>query len=384
MTDTIRLGRVAGVRVGLNWTLLAMVALVAVGLADNRFARDAPGHSGTVYAVAGALTAMLLLVGVLLHELGHAVVARRAGLQVDGITLSWMGGVTRIEGDARSPAAEFAIAGVGPLVSAAFGGVLWVARMGVIAGHGGRLTISALWWLAIINVVLAIFNLIPAAPLDGGRILHALVWFATRDRWLGTRAAAAAGIGLGVLTVAFGFFALLRGNTSPIDGLFITFIGWWLLGSARAERQLGQIRHSLEGIRISEVMRPVGAAPGWVTIRTFAETYASSRPGWVWLLEKWDGGYGGVMLGDSIGSVPYPQWDLVRPLDVAVPIEASTGATPDEDTLDVVSRTGDKQVILVVDGGRTVGAVLPTDLNSLVRLGRRGPVPSSGWTLTRP
>src|ERR1700677_117243 len=158
MNDTIRLGRVAGVRVGLNWSLLAMVALVAGGLADNRFAIDAPGYSGVAYALAGGLTAVMLLVAVLLHELGHAVVARRVGLQVDGITLSWMGGVTRIEGDAHSPAAEFAIAGVGPLVSAAVGGVLWVVRILAVDGHAGRLTVSALGWLAVINVVLAAFN----------------------------------------------------------------------------------------------------------------------------------------------------------------------------------------------------------------------------------
>jgi len=383
MNDTIRLGRVAGVRVGLNWSLLAMVALLAGGLADNRFAIDAPGYSGTAYALAGALTALTLLVGVLLHELGHAVVARRVGLRVDGITLSWMGGVTRIEGDAHSPAAELGIAGVGPLVSAAFGGALWLVRIGVVAAGGGRLAVSALGWLAVINVVLAVFNLLPAAPLDGGRVLHALVWATTRDRWRAARVASGAGMGLGTIMVGVGFLVLMRG-TDLLDGFFISFIGWWLLGSARTERQLAQVRHSLDGVRISDVMRPVGAAPGWITIRTFAESYAGGRPGWVWLLEKWDGGYGGVLLGDTIGSVPFPQWDLSRPLDVAVPISATTGATPDEDTLEVVSRTGGKQVILVVDGGRTVGAVLPADLEALVGMGRRGPVPSTGWTLTRP
>jgi Zn-dependent protease len=383
MNDTIRLGRLAGVRVGLNWSLLAMVALISYGLADNRFAYDAPGYSGTAYALTGALTALMLLFGVLLHELGHAVVARRVGMQVDGITLSWMGGVTRIEGDAHSPGAEFAIAGVGPLVSAAFGGLLWVIRVLVIAGGGDRLAVSALGWLAVINVVLAVFNLLPASPLDGGRVLHSLVWAVTHDRWRATRMAATAGVWLGTAMVGAGFLVLLRG-TDPVNGFFITVVGWWLLGSARAERQLGRVRQSLDGIPISQIMRPVGAAPGWITVRAFAETYASGRPGWVWLLERWEGGYGGVLLGDSVGSVPFPQWDLTRPLDVALPISMATGATPNEDALEVVSRTGGSRVILVVDGGRTVGAVLPADLEALVRVGRRGPVPSTGWTLTRP
>jgi Zn-dependent protease len=383
MNDSIRLGRIAGVRIGLNWTLLAMVALVAGGLASNRFAVDAPGYSTSAYAVAGAVTAVVLLFGVLLHELGHAIVAHRVGLQVDGITLSWMGGVTRIEGDAHSPGAEFAVAGVGPLVSVAFGGLLWLVRVLLMGAGAGRLAGSALAWLAAINLVLAVFNLLPAAPLDGGRVLHAIVWGITRDRWRATRVAATAGVALGSLMMAGGFLILLR-TRDALNGFFISFIGWWILGSARAERDQGRVRQSLEGTPISEFMRPVGAAPGWITVRAFADTYASGRPGWVWLLERWEGGYGGVLPGDVIGSVPFPQWDLARPLDVALPISTATGAAPDEDALDVMTRTHGKQVILVVDDGRTVGAVLPADLEALVRLGRRGPVPSRGWTLTRP
>jgi Zn-dependent protease len=382
MNDTVRLGRIAGVRVGLNWSLLVMVAFVAGELAANRFPIQSPGYTGTAYAAAGALTAVGLLLGVLLHELGHAVVAGRFRMQVDGITLSWMGGVTRIEGDARSPGAELGIAGVGPLVSLVFGGLLWLIRLALVAAGGGSLAVSALGWLAVINVVLAVFNMLPAAPLDGGRVLHAVAWAATRDRWRATRAATNAGIWLGTAMVALGFLVLVRGS-DPFNGFFISFIGWWLLGAARAERQLGNVRRSLDGVQISEIMRPVGAAPGWITVRAFAERYATGRPGWVWLLERWDGGYGGVVLGDTVAAVPFSQWDLTRPLDVASPISATTGATPDEDALEVVSRIRPNEVVLVVDGGQTVGAVLPADLEALVRVGRRGPVPSSGWTLTR-
>jgi Zn-dependent protease len=382
MKDTIRLGRLAGVRVGLNWSLLVMVAFVAGELAANRFPIQAPGYTGTAYAVAGGLTAVVLLLGVLLHELGHAIVAGRYRMRVDGITLSWMGGVTRIEGDAQSPGAELGIAGVGPLVSVAFGALLWVVRALFEAAGGGRLAVAALGWLAVINVVLAVFNMLPAAPLDGGRVLHALAWAATRDRWRATRIATTGGVWLGTALVALGFFVLVRA-VDPLNGFFISFIGWWLLGAARSERQSGQVRQSLDGIRMSEIMRPVGSAPGWITVRAFAERYVSGRPGWVWMLERWDGGYGGVLLGDSVGAVPFSEWDLARPLDVAAPISATTGATPDEDALQVLNRTGTNQVILVVDAGQTVGAVLPADLEALVRVGRRGPVPSEGWTLTR-
>ncbi len=368
MNDSVRLGRIAGVRVGVHWSLLVMVALVAGGLASNRFTTDAPGHSPGAYALAGFLTAVGLLTGVLLHELGHAVVARRRGLTVDGITLSWMGGVTRIEGDTGSALNELLVAGIGPLTSAAVGGVLWLARIG--AGHwgAGNLVLAALEWLAGINILLAVFNILPAAPLDGGRVLHALVWAAGRDRWRATRVAAGTGVLLGGAVVVLG---LLISQRSLYNGLLVGFIGWWVLASARAELGSGAVHRALDGVRMADVMRPVGEAPGWITVRAFVEQYAASRPGWVWLLRDWNGGYGGVLVGDALAAVPYPHWDLARPLDLALPVDATAGAGPDEDALSVLARTADRQVVFVVGGDRTLGAVLPNDVEALGRLGGR-------------
>lgn len=384
MRDSVRLGRIAGVTVGLNWSLVVMVALVAGGLADNRFPFDAPGRATSAYVVAGALTAVGLFVGVLLHELGHAMVARRLGLRVDGITLNWMGGVTRIEGDSPRPRTEFAVAVVGPLISLAFGGALWAVRAAVDSGSGHALVLSALAWLAGINVILAVFNLLPAAPLDGGRVLHSGVWAATGDKWKATRASVGAGSVLGVAMILAGFLLTARSVSYQINGLFISFIGWWLLASARAERSVGAVHHALDGVRMVDVMRPVGSAPGWITVRNFVDTYAGGRPGWVWMLENWGGGgYSGFVLGDSVGAVPLPQWDLVRPVDIAIPVSASAGAGPGEAALEVLGRMGGKQVILVVDAGRTIGAVLPSDIEALVKMGGRRPVGSRGWNLTR-
>jgi Zn-dependent protease len=388
MRDTIRLGRVAGIRVGLNWSLLVMVALVAVALSNGRFALELLGYSSVAYgytsgayAVAGIATAVGLLLGVLLHELAHALVARRVGLTVDGITLSWMGGVTRIQGDASRPRDELVVAGVGPLTSAAFGGVLWLLRLVFEAGGAGALVVAALGWLALINLLLAVFNMLPAAPLDGGRVLHAAIWGVSGDRWRASRASSTAGVVLGAVVVAAGFIVTVRSGNLP-QGLLIGIIGWWILGSARIEATSAQIHHALDGVRVGDIMRPVGAAPGWITVRAFADSYAASRPGWVWLLSNWNNeGYDGVLLGDSLASVPFPQWDLVRPVDVALPISATTGASPEEGALTVLARLSDKKVILVVDGGRTVGSVLPSDVEALVRMGGKGPVPSRGWSL---
>lgn len=383
MRDTIRLGRIAGVKLGLHWSLIAIVGLVAVELADNRFSYDAPGHSTTAYTIAGCLTALGLIFGVLLHELGHAVVAKRFGMGVDGITLSWMGGVTRIQGEATRPGSEFMIAGVGPFVSALFGGLLWVLRVGM-HGDTDNLLVASISWLAAINIVLAVFNLIPAAPLDGGRIAHSIIWAVTRDKWKATRFAAATGVGLGAVILVAGLVftahghgpggSLFEGNV--VNGLFIGILGWWIIASARTELGVGAVHRALDGLTMADIMRPIGAAPGWMTVRAFAEQYAGPRPGWVWLLEGWNGGYEGVLSGDSLGTVPFPQWDMVRPIDMALPISATTGAAPGEDVIDVLARTSGAEIVVVVQNDRSLGAVLPMDVDALVRMaGRNGPLP---------
>lgn len=371
MNDTVRLGRIAGVRVGLHWSLVVMIALVAGGLAANRFTYDAPGYSGWAYAVAGIVTALGLLVAVFFHELAHALVARWRHLGVDGITLSWMGGVTRIEGDTGSAANELMVAGVGPLVSALVGGVLFLVRLAALGVGAGALTVAGLGWLAAINVALAVFNLIPAAPLDGGKVLHGFVWLIGRDRWRATRIAAGAGVVLGLAFVGLGLVITERGEYDLIDGLLVGFIGWWMFSSARVELGTGALLQALDGLTVADLMRPVGEAPGWVTVRTFVEGYAATKPGWVWLLAGWEGGYSGFVIGDEVARVPYPQWDVARPIDVGVPVGVAVAARPDEPALELVSRTEGRRPAFVVAGGRTVGAVLPADVVAVAGAGRR-------------
>lgn len=369
MKDTVRLGRIFGVPIGLNWSLLAIVALFAYGLAANRFPYDAPGDSRELYALAGALTALALLVSVLLHELGHALVARRADMTVDGITLSWMGGVTRISGETDSPWREFAVAAVGPGISLALGGILWGVR-DLAGGLGaGNLLLAAVGWLAVINVVLAAFNLIPAAPLDGGRILHAGVWGLTRDRWKATKVSSRAGIGLAGLVLALGVYEVLIG-AGDFDALIILVLGWWLLSAARDEEQVAVIQHVLGGVPIHDVMRPVGAAPGWLSTDEFIASYARARPGWVWMLERWGGGYSGLLSGDALLAGPM-RWPGTRADELAIPIEAAAPAEPDEEVLTAIERTGGRRILLAVEAGRTVGAVLPADIETLLHARHR-------------
>ena len=370
MKDSLRLGRIGGVRIGVHWSLVAIVVLVGAGLARNRLPFDAPGYSSTAYDVVGALTAVGLMVAVLLHEFGHAIVARRAGMTVDGITLSWMGGITRIDGDTRSPSWEAGIAGIGPAISLAVGGILALIRVALEQGGASTMAAAAIGWLAVINVSLAVFNLIPASPLDGGRVLHAALWKLTGDQWRATRITSRIGIGFGSLVVAFSVLLLVRGQ-GGIEALVLAFLGYWLMAAARGEEQAGAVRRVLDGATVSDIMRPVGGAPGWITVQAFVDGYDSARPGWVWMLEGWGGGYQAVVAGDTVRAVPLHEWGVRRPVDVSVPVAELAGASPGDDALETLSRTGGRQVVLVVDGGHTIGAVLPSDVQAMLATGRR-------------
>ena len=234
MNDTVRIGRIAGVEVGLHWSLLLIGGLLVDQLAGRRFPAHAPGYSGAEYLVAAAVTAVAFLGSVLAHELGHAVVARRRGIGVDGITLWFLGGATRLTSEPATPAAELAVAGVGPLTSFALG--VAATGVGIAARVGGvsPLLADALTWLGVINLVLAVFNALPGAPLDGGGVLHAFVWSRHDDEGRATRVASRAGEILGTVLIAFGLFELAFAASGGA-GLWIAFVGWFLRTAARAE-----------------------------------------------------------------------------------------------------------------------------------------------------
>jgi Zn-dependent protease len=248
MKDTIRLGRIAGVQVGLHWSLLLIGGVLAADLAGRRFPATAPGYSGPAYELAAGATAFLFLGCVLAHELGHAIVARREGIGVDGITLWFVGGVTRLTSDAATPRAELSVSGAGPLVSFVLGVVMVGGGTALHAGAVSPLLVAALTWLGVINIVLAVFNVLPGAPLDGGRLLYAFVWSRHGDRRRATRTASRAGEILGATLIGSGLLEFAFGAAAG-GGLWIAFIGWFLLTGARAEANAAAARAVTIGSR---------------------------------------------------------------------------------------------------------------------------------------
>ncbi|HUB68827.1 MAG TPA: M50 family metallopeptidase [Acidimicrobiales bacterium] len=377
MQDSIKLGRFGGVKVGLNWSFLALAGLIAYFLATSRLPAQVPGYTSSAYWVAGGLAAVALFAGVLIHEAAHAIAARTAKLQVDGITLWFMGGVTRIEGESRSPLGEFLIAFVGPLASGVIGGLSFgLAALAQAADW--RLAAGALSWLGLINLLLGAFNLVPAAPLDGGRVLHGFIWWVSKNRWLATRITGMAGT---VLGAACGFLGLLTfEQRDPIDGFVLLMMGWFVLAASKREQMAGRAQHVLGDVHISDIMRPAVIAPGWLTVGAFWNEWVNPYPDAAFLLERWaGGGWAGVVTAQQLASVPPGMHWTVRAQDVALALASAPdgeGAlSPNLPALSIAGRAG--AALPVKDHDAVVGVVLAPDIAAMVARGR--PVPRRTW-----
>jgi Zn-dependent protease len=246
-TPSLRLGRFGGVEVRIDWSWLLIFALIVWSLAEGVFPSQNPGLSDGVHVGMALVAALLLFASVLLHELGHAWQARREGVEIDAITLWVFGGVAQIKGRFPGAGAEFRVAVAGPLVSVALGVVFVLIALAdlpsAVDGVGA--------WLGYANLSLAVFNLIPALPLDGGRVLHAALWRASGDLGWATRLASAIGQGFGYLFIAGGI-AMFVVNGS-FSGAWLVLIGWFVLQGARAEgRSIPRRREDVVRLRQGE------------------------------------------------------------------------------------------------------------------------------------
>ncbi|HEU4489451.1 MAG TPA: site-2 protease family protein [Jiangellales bacterium] len=363
MREHIRLGRVAGIDVGINWSVLAIFLLITLGLAAGRFPLLVPGLAPVAYLTAGLVAGLIFFLSLLAHELAHALVAQRNGVEVEGITLWLFGGVARLKGDAPDPGAELRISGVGPLVSLALGGLFFVVRAVSAALGLHALVVDVFTWLSLINVVLAVFNLVPAAPLDGGRILRAILWHRRGDRTGSAITAARAGKGFGWLLVVVGFVFLLL--VPGLSGLWLMFVGWFLIAAARAEEQQAELSGVLADVRVREVMSPhPTTAPASVSVQQFLDGYVFPYRYSTFPLTEDDGTLAGLVSLKRVKAVPAEDRWRVAVRGVACPIDDVPIVAPDDSVVDVLPRMADcaDGRALVVEGGRLVGIVSPTDV----------------------
>jgi Zn-dependent protease/CBS domain-containing protein len=368
MGENVRLGRVAGIPVGMNWSLLVVFVLITLTLAEG-FSATVSGYPDVAYWLVAVTATLLFYACLLAHELAHSVVARRAGVPVHGITLWLFGGVSQLGGEAASADDLLRIALAGPLMSVTVGLVLSAVAVLVAVAGGPDLLVVTCGWLGGINLFLALFNLAPAAPLDGGRVLAALLWRRHGDRVRAAVSATRAGMTFGYVLIVVGVFVFLAGG--GIGGLWFVFLGWFLLSAARAESSHVQLRDALAGVRVADVMTadPV-VAPASLTVDAFFDQYALRYRFSAFPLEGPDGDLEGLVTLSRLKAVPAERRASTTVRDIACPMSEVPVAAPDEPIVDLLGRmteaTDGRALVLADD--RLVGLVSPTDISRTVSL----------------
>jgi Zn-dependent protease/predicted transcriptional regulator len=375
LNDSFTLGRIAGIRVGVNWSWVVVFALIVWTLSQSIFPRMNPGLSDATYLAMAIAAALLFFVSLLMHEYGHALVARREGMEIEGITLWLFGGVARFKGMFPSAGAEFRIAIAGPVVSLALGGLFvlfaWLAR-------APEAVDAAAAWLGYINLTLLVFNLLPALPLDGGRVLRSVLWAARSDFAWATRIAAWVGRAFGYLFIAVGLgFLFFQGAFS---GAWLAFIGWFLLQAAGAEDRYLLARQALAGLRVRDLMvrDPVTAKPD-VTLGAFMDELVSQRRYTTYPVVE-DGHAVGLLPFSCVAEVPRREWDSQLVRDCMIPRDRVPVVGETDDLIDAAAELASSDVnrALVLDGDRLVGLLSVTDVARALQIRQlRGrPIPA--------
>jgi len=375
MNDSFTLGRFAGIRVGINWSWLVVFALIVWTLSQSIFPRMNDGLSDATYLSMAIAAALLFFVSLLMHEYGHALVALREGMEIDGITLWLFGGVARFKGMFPSAGAEFRIAIAGPVVSLALG-VLFVLFAWLAPAPEAVDGVAA--WLGYINLTLLVFNLLPALPLDGGRVLRSALWAARNDFAWATRISAWVGRAFGYLFIAVGLgFLIFQGAFS---GAWLAFIGWFLLQAAGAEGRYLLARQALSGLQVRDLMvrDPVTARPD-MTLGDFMDEVVSQRRYTTYPVVE-DGRAVGLLPFRCVAEVSRREWDTRLVRDCMVPRERVPVVRETDDLIDAAAELSSDDVnrALVLDGDRLVGLLSVTDVAHALQIRRlRGrPIPA--------
>ncbi|HEY3105173.1 MAG TPA: site-2 protease family protein [Gaiellaceae bacterium] len=369
MRDSITIGRIAGIRFGVNWSWLVVFALIVWTLATGIFPNTNEGLSNAAYIAMALVAAVLFFASLLAHEFGHAIVARREGMEIEGITLWLFGGVAKFKGMFPSAGAEFRIAIAGPLVSlvigAAFTLVTW--RLPLPTGVDG-----VAFWLGYINLTLLVFNLLPALPLDGGRVLRSILWAAKGSFAWATHIAAAVGRGFGYLLIAGGVALLIFQGT--FSGAWLAFLGWFLLTAAGAEDRFLLARQALRGLHVRDlvVREPVTTRPD-VTIGEFMDDIVWKTRHTTYPVT--DNGHAlGLLPFSCVAEVPRSEWDTRTVADCMLPADRVPVVSEDEDLIDAAAELSESDVsrALVVNGDRFVGILSATDIARALEIRRAG------------
>jgi Zn-dependent protease len=373
--QSVPLGRIAGITIGLHWSVPVILLLLAQVLAMAVLPATVPGHPGPAYWLAAAGFGGLFLLTVLVQELAQALTARRYGLRVNAITLWMFGGVSDRRDDPPHPRAALRIALAGPaagLVAAA--GCGGAAALAGAAGGSGLLSFG-FGWVAAAGLLMAVFNLLPGAPLDGGRALAAILWWRGDDRDLARETAANAGVWTAGVLVAGSAAATIAGHS--LGWLGPGLVGLVLLSSARVEVTAARLAHGCAGVRVEQVMStPAVCGFGGQTITGFRSAVAERVPHDAYPVVDIDGRLVGLVRLDRLLSVPPAARDATRLSEVMAPLAGVSRLRPEDGLAEATADSPDPYGLAVVlREDRPCGVLSPSDVRRALLVARLGGTP---------
>lgn len=369
----IRIGKIFGIEIGVSFSWFVIFGLVTVLLATAYFPQNYPKLPRYEYLALGLITALLFFASVLTHELMHSVVAKLNNIPIHSITLFIFGGVAHMDRDAEKPREEFLMAAAGPVTSLVLSLLFAMIYLASTAFHLPVLIAGPALYLAIINLYLALFNLVPGFPLDGGRVLRAVIWWATGDVRRATRIASRFGQAFAAFLIAVGILMVFSSQTLWLDGIWFIFIGLFLWQVAAAGYEEVVLHNVLNNVTVADIMtRDVIAADATIMLDALVNEYFMRYKHSRFPVEE-DGHTIGVVTLDDVKDVPREKWPQTRTRAITPPLsdeEAVASTTPAEEALSrmMAAKRGH---LIVIDDDVLVGIMTMNDLATAVRM-RRG------------
>lgn len=356
---SFRIARIAGIDLRLHYSWVIIAALITFSLGAH-FRYMHRGWSQETIWISAVITGILFFVGLIAHEMSHAMVARARGLGIHKITLFLLGGVAQIEKDAPTASTEFWMAIAGPAMSVAIG-FLCLGLAAVAGWHWGQEPLvpvtAVLVWLGYINLLLAAFNLIPGFPMDGGRVLRAIVWWATGNGQKATRVAARIGQAFGWLFIVWGFWQLFTGH--GLGSLWIALIGWFLLQASSSTLVTSVAQAALRGLTVGQIMTHDCATIGQnLDLQTFVDSYLLGSAFRCYVVTDGKNPLG-VITPHEVRAINRQEWPFKKVTDAMVPMDKLHTITPETPALDALQEMSSEDVnqLPVVDHGSLVGVL---------------------------
>jgi len=368
MTRAFRIGRISGIDIEVDWTWFIVFFILALALSRGLLADRLPDLSLGARWLLALVTTLLFFGSVLAHELAHSLVAVRNGLGITGITLFIFGGVSKLTDEPKSPGVELKVAIAGPATSLGLSVVFLLLAQILKVAPGSSVPVTVFWYLGWANGFLAIFNLLPGFPLDGGRVVRAGLWGGLMNLTEATRVASGLGQGLGVLMIAAGI--LLFVGALPWNGLMLAFMGWFLIQAAQASYQQLVVRQALSVVPVSSIMtRGVQSVPAGTTLDQVMHEYVMGYNHPAFPVMEGERVVGLLCLADIRG-IPRERWGEATAEEAAPALSEQHTIAPGASAWEALVRmtSGDCGRLLVLENGRLLGIISRTDIMRAMRI----------------